>query len=88
MLSEQSKPDMHGIPTAGWLGGVAGAGGMGEHDPNWQLPPGQSVSVEQDGEEFDESDESSENEVEDDCCAGVTQPASNPRSSAMVRFMP
>ena len=75
-------PEVHGVPTAGWMGGIAEAGGAAEHDPSWQLPPAQSMSVEQDGEE------SSENEVEDDCCAGVTQPASSPRISAMVRLMP
>jgi hypothetical protein len=88
MLSEQLKPVVHGAPIAGvgGLGGIAEAGGKGEHVPIWQLPPRQSMSVKQDSSDGEK--DSSEEDVEDDDCVAVTQPASNPRSSStVVRLM-
>jgi hypothetical protein len=35
ILPEQSMPEVQKLP------GVGGGGGLIEHEPNWQLPPGQ-----------------------------------------------
>jgi hypothetical protein len=87
MLSEQLKPELHGVPIAG-VGGPAGGGGTAgndEHSLKRQLPPGQSVSVKQ---EFDDSEkESSVDALPDDSAGACTQPASNPRTRMIVRLM-
>jgi hypothetical protein len=58
---------------------------MIEHSPSWQLPPGQSVSVKHDSGFFGNG--SSVEAVSDECDGTPAQPANNPRSKTMVRFM-
>lgn len=87
MLSEQLKPEVHGVPIAG-VGGPAGGGGAGgsdEHSPNRQLPTKQSVSVKHDADVSE--DESSVDVSSVDWTGARTQPASNPRTRMVIRLM-